>query len=123
MPKRVKLSRLQALAAEVSAKAGQPSFMCFYRRGFGVELYAPFERGDAEARFALGRLYFQGRAAESHTSHSGLDGRDIICSYTPTFEPHYPLAMKWLQQAADQGHVEARQILEVVKLHVKGGVH
>jgi len=123
MPRRLKLSRLQALAAEVSDKAGKPSFMCLYRRGFGVELYGPAEQGDATAQFALGRLYFQGRAAESHTSHSGLDGRDIICSYTPAFEPHYPLAMKWLQQAADQGHAEARQLLEVVKLHVKGGVH
>jgi TPR repeat protein len=123
MPRRLKLSRLQALATEVSAREGKPSFMCFYRRGFGVQLYGPAEQGNAGAQFALGRLYFHGRAAESHTTYSGQDGRNIMCSYTPAFEPHYPAAMKWLQQAADQGHTEARQLLEVVKLHVKDGVH
>lgn len=123
MPRRLKLSRLQALAAELSAKAEEPSFMCLYRPDFGLSLFDPAEAGDADAQCELGRLYLEGRAEESHTSYSGQDGRDIICSYTPAFEPHHPLAMKWLQKAADQGHAEARQLLEAGKLHVKDGVH
>ena len=123
MPRRIKQSRLQALAAEAEAEAArresEPFFMCLYRRDPDCSLLWPAEAGDAHAQFALGRMYFDGRAAESHTTHSGQDGRDIVCSYTPAVERHYPLAIKWLQKAADQGHAEAWQLLEAVKLRIK----
>ncbi len=84
MPRRLKLSRLQALAAEVEALAEttKPSFMCFYRPTFSHTLLSGVDKGDPDAQFELGRLYFEGRAAQSYTSYSGKDGEDIQCSYT-----------------------------------------
>jgi TPR repeat protein len=123
MPRRLKLSRLQALAAEVSDKEEKPSFICIYRPSYGARLFGFAAEGDADAQFQYGRLLFEGRAAESHTSYSGKDGKDVFCSYTPAEPRSYPAAVEWLQKAADQGHAEARQLLEVVKLHVKDGVH
>ena len=125
MPRRLKLSRLQAVAAEVEALAEttKPSFMCFYRPTFGHTLLSGVDKGDPDAQFELGRLYFEGRAAQSYTSYSGKDGEDIQCSYTDAVPRDYGAAARLLQEAADQGHPEAQQLLEVVKLHIKDGVH
>ena len=97
--------------------------MCFYRPGLGDHLFRPAEKGNAAAQFALGRLYFEGRAAESHNRYFGKDGKDLVASYTPAEPRHHGAAAEWLQKAADQGHTEAQQLLEVLKLHIKDGVH
>jgi TPR repeat protein len=125
MPRRLKLSRLQAVAAEVEALAEtmKPSFMCLYRPTFSHTLLSGVDEGHPDAQFELGRLYLEGRAAQSHNSYSGKDGKDVVASYTPAFERTYLAAEKWLQKAGDQGHPEAQQLLEVVKLHIKDGVH
>ena len=124
MPRRLKLPPSpSAEAAEASDKESEPTFMCFYRRDPGSTLFGPADEGDASAQFGLGRLYFEGRPAESHTRYYGKDGKDVVASYTPAVERHYLAAEKWLQKAAGQGHPEAQQLLEVVKLHIKDGVH
>lgn len=123
MPRRLKLSRLQAAAPLASDKESAPSFICLYRRDPGAGLLGPAEQGDANAQYELGRLRFEGRAAESHTRFYGKDGKDVVASDLPARDRNYLSAEKWLQKAADQGHPEARQLLEVVKLHIKDGVH
>ena len=123
MPRRLKLSRLQAAAPLAFDKESAPSFMCLYRRDTDSSLLGPAEEGDAKAQYELGRLRFEGRAGEHHYSYCGKDGKDVVASYAPAFERDYFAAEEWLQKAADQGHPEARQLLEVVKLHIKDGVH
>lgn len=83
----------------------------------------PAQAGDANAQYELGRLRFEGRVAESHTRFYGKDGKNVVASYLPARDRNYLSAEKWLQKAADQGHPEAQQLLEVVKLHIKDGVH
>lgn len=100
--------------------------MCLYRPDFSHTLMSDLDKGDADAQFEMGRLYFEGRADESHASQGGKDGKDgkdTISSFTPGVPRQYVEAARLLQLAADQGHVEARRLLEVVKLHIKDGVH
>jgi TPR repeat protein len=97
--------------------------MCFYRPTFSHSLMADVEKGDADAQFELGRIYFEGRADESHTNHYGKDGEDVVASFVPGVPRHHAAAAALLQKAADQGHLEAQKLLEVVKLHTPKGVH
>ena len=97
--------------------------MCLYRPDFSHTLVSDLDKGDADAQFEMGRIYFEGRADESHTSRGGKDGKDTIASFTPGVPRQYVEAARLLQLAADQGHGEARRLLEVVKLHIKDGVH
>ncbi len=118
MPKRQKPAS-SPKAAEQEAH----SFTCLYRPTFSHGLLADAEEGDAGAQFALGRLYFEGRADKSHTSHGGKDGKDTVASFTPGVPRRHVAAAALLQKAADQGHTEAQKLLEVVKLHTPRGVH
>lgn len=100
-----------------------PRVACFYRPGIAGPLKASAEAGDAEAQFELGRLYFEGRADESHISNDGSNGEDIVASFIPGVPQSHVEAATLLQKAAQQGHTGARKLLEVVKLHLPKGVH
>ena len=92
-------------------------FMCFYRPNASHSIRPDAEVGDAEAQFTLGRLYFEGRLQASTS-----DDRDpdlVVSSFTPAFEPSLPSAVKWLRQAADQGHAEAKHLLDTVLAKAK----
>jgi len=85
--------------------------MCFYRPTFSHTLLSDADRGDADAQFELGRVYFEGR-----------DDSSTSASFTPGVERNHATASAWLKKAAAQGHTEARQLLEVVRLHFPKGV-
>ena len=95
-------------------------FMCFYRPNVDHPIRSDAESGDADAQFALGRLYFEGRrqTSTSDERHNDL----VVSSFTPAFEPDLAQAVKWLRKAADQGHAEAKGFLETV-LAKANGVH
>ena len=92
------------------------------RPTFSHALLADLRRGDADAQFAMGRVYFEGRADASSNTVS-KDGKHGIASFTPGVARDHAAAVRLLQKAADQGHAEAQKLLEVVKLHTPRGVH
>ena len=95
--------------------------MCFYRPTFSHTLLAEVEKGNADAQFELGRIYFEGRAAAAHDTYK--DGKLVTASYTDGVPRNHRAAADLLQKAASQGHAEARQLLEVLKRHTATGVH
>ena len=100
-----------------------PRLACFYTPGISAPLQKSADAGDAEAQFELGRLYFEGRADESHIINDGSDGKDVVARFTPGLPQSHAEAATLLQKAAEQGHTGARQLPEVVKLHIPKGVH
>lgn len=93
-------------------------FICFYRPSPTSSLHREADRGDAEAQAELGRLYFEGRAKSARDTEyeSGL----VVGSYTPAVEQDLTAAVKWLRKAANQGHADAKRLLETVLAKAKG---
>lgn len=93
-------------------------FICFYRPSPTSSLHREADRGDAEAQAELGRLYFEGRpeSARNTKYETGL----LVGSYTPAVEQNLTAAVKWLRRAADQGHADAKRLLETVLAKAKG---
>ena len=93
-------------------------FICFYRPSPRSSLHREADRGDAEAQAELGRLYFEGRpkSAVDAKYESGL----VVGSYTPPVEQDLTAAVKWLRKAADQGHADAKRLIETVLAKAKG---
>ena len=84
-------------------------FMCMYRPNLSHSLSRDAEHGDAEAQAALGRLYLKGRPEQSTES-----------SFTPAVEQNPAQATEWLRKAADQGHAEAKRLLESALAKTRG---
>ncbi len=93
-------------------------FICFYRPSPTSSLHREADRGDAEAQAELGRLYFEGRpkSARDRKYDNGL----VVGSYTPPVEQDLIAAVKWLRKAANQGHADAKRLLETVLAKAKG---
>lgn len=97
-----------------------PEFVSILRPAFDLAASARAREGDAEALFEMGRLFFEGRRA----THAVTRSRDAVLTSCSPGVPRDPTeAARLLQQAADQGHDEARRLLEVVRLEIEPGIH
>jgi TPR repeat protein len=103
-----------------SMKEKSKDYICFYRPDVSHSLRPDADHGDPDAQAALGRLFFEGRPQHATDTDAGKDL--IVSSFTPAFEQDLVQAAKWLQKAADQGHAEAKRLLETV-LAEGPGVH
>lgn len=93
-------------------------FICFYRPNLSHSLRWNAEHGDAEAHATLGRLYFEGRPERATDNDTGKDL--LVSSFTPAVEQDPVQATKWLRGASNQGHEEAKQLLETLLAKARG---
>ena len=94
------------------------------------------ERGDAEAQFALGRCYEEGRGVAqdfaeafawyekaANQRHAGAQHMMGTCyAYGIRVSPDYRQAIAWFERAAEQGHANAQYLLGVSFTHGLAGV-
>ena len=58
--------------------------------------------------------------AAPKTTSSDDTGDVVMSSFTPAVEPNLTQSVKWLKKAANQGHADAKRLLETVLATAKG---
>jgi hypothetical protein len=102
-------------------KAPAPrTYSCAIRPSVSHYLMAGVQSNDPDALFEMGRLYSEGTADRTGGTHDENGVRAFFIRGIP----RDPIAaQELLQKAAEQGHLQAKQLLDAIKLEATGAAH